>query len=67
MASMAKIMRKKAVRACSARRSSVVVKRVSKSDIAILNSRMEPIIRANEKERLAGENAVAGSMFGSRF
>jgi len=59
-------MRKKAVKASSAQCSSVIVRRVSKSDIAVLNSRMEPIIRANEKERLAGEIAAAGLMVGGR-
>lgn len=69
MGSMAKIMKQKAVtiKATSANRSSEVVKTVSKSEFLVLNRRMEPILRENERERIASENAVAGSLFGSRY
>ena len=55
---MRKIKRKKAVRGSSSQRSPVIVSRVSKSDIAILNSRLEPILSANKKQRTLGENAI---------
>lgn len=64
MAGMAAKMKKKAIKATSATRSTKVVKRIQRCDVVELNRTMEPIIRQNERERIASEQAVAGSIFG---
>ena len=58
---MRKIMKKKAVRGSSIQRNPMIVSRASKSDIAILNSRLEPILSANREQRILGEIAIADS------
>lgn len=52
MSSMAKKMRKRAIPASSAKRSNVIVKRVPRSEITLLNSSMKPIIEQNRRERI---------------
>lgn len=52
MSSMAKEMRKRAKPASSAKRSNVIVKRVPRSEITLLNASMEPIIKQNRRERI---------------
>lgn len=64
MASMAEKMKRKAIKATSAARSKEVVKRIPRCDVVELNRTMEPIIRQNERERIASEQAVAGAVFG---
>ena len=64
MAGMAEKMKRKVIKAISATRSATVVKRVSRCDIVELNRTMEPIIRQNERERIASEESVAGSISG---
>lgn len=63
MAGMAEKMKKRGIVAPDSR-SSKVVKRVKRCDVVELNRSMEPIIRQNERERIASEQAVAGSIFG---
>lgn len=69
MASMAKIMMQRAtiVKATSANRSTEIFKKVPKSEFLILNRRVEPMLRENERERIASDNAVAGLMFGNKY
>lgn len=64
MASMAEKMKKKSIKATSATRSAEVVKRIPRCDVVELNRTMEPIIRQNERERIASEQAIAGAIFG---
>ena len=64
MAGMAAKMKKKAIKATSATRSTKVVKQIPRCDVVELNRTMEPIIRQNERERIASEQAVAGAVFG---
>ena len=64
MAGMAAKMERKAIKATSATRSATVVKRIPRCDVVELNRTMEPIIRQNERERIASEESVAGSTFG---
>ncbi len=64
MAGMAAKMKKKAIKATSATRSTTVVKRIPRCDVVELNRTMEPIIRQNERERIASEESVAGAIFG---
>lgn len=64
MAGMAEKMKRKAIKATSAARSTEVVKRIPRCDVVELNRTMEPIIRQNERERIASEQAVAGAVFG---
>lgn len=64
MAGMAAEMKKRAIKATSATRSATVVKRIPRCDVVELNRTMEPIIRQNERERIASEESVAGSVFG---
>lgn len=66
MAGMAEQMKRKAIQATSAARSMEVVKRIPRCDVVELNRTMEPIIRQNERERIASEQAVAGAVFGWR-
>ena len=67
MAGMAKKMQAKAIKATLASRSTKVVKTIRRCDVVELNRTMEPIIRQNERERLASEQAVAGSIFGGKL
>ncbi|MCM1500268.1 MAG: hypothetical protein NC124_17535 [Clostridium sp.] len=64
MASMAEKMKRKSIKATSATRSVEVVKRIPRCDVVELNRTMEPIIRQNERERIASEQAMAGAIFG---
>ena len=64
MAGMAVKMKQKAIKATSATRSANVVKRIPRCDVVELNRTMEPIIRQNERERIASEDSVAGATFG---
>ena len=56
---MAEQMKKKAIKATSATRSSVVVKRIPRCDVVELNRSMEPIINQNERERRAMTEAIS--------
>lgn len=67
MAGMATKMKAKAIKATSATRSTKVVKRIPRCDVVELNRTMEPVIRQNERERVASEQAVAGSIFGGKL
>jgi hypothetical protein len=67
MAGMAAKMKKRAIIATSATRSTKVVKQIPRCDVVELNRTMEPIIRQNERERIASEQAVAGSIFGGKL
>jgi len=64
MAGMATKMKARAIKATSATRSTKVVKRIPRCDVVELNRTMEPVIRQNERERVAGEQAIAGVIFG---
>lgn len=64
MAGMAAKMKQRAIRATSAKRSNNIVKRIDRCDVVELNRTMEPIIRQNERERIASEQTVAGATFG---
>ena len=48
-------------------RSTKVVKRIPRCDVVELNRTMEPVIRQNERERVASEQAVAGAIFGGKL
>jgi hypothetical protein len=69
MASMANIMKQRAttVKATSANRSTEVFKIVPKSEFLILDRHVEPMLRENEKERIASESAAVGLIFGSKY
>lgn len=67
MAGMARKMQAKAVKATLVSRSTKVVKTIRRCDVIELNRTMEPIIRQNERERLASEQAVVGSIFGGKL
>lgn len=69
MASMAKIMMQNAttIKATSANRSTEVFKKVPKSEFLILDRHVEPMLRENEKERIASESAASGLTFGSKY
>lgn len=56
---MAKKMKEKAIPATSAKRSSIVVKRVYRADIVELSRSMEPIIRQNEIERRLSSDEIS--------
>ena len=64
MAGMSARLKEKAKKASSVTRSTEVVKRIPRSDVVELNRTMEPVIRQNERERIASEEAVAGVVFG---
>lgn len=64
MAGMAEKMKTKAIRAVSVSCSPNVVKKIKRADVVELNRSMEPVIRQNERERIASEQEVAGSIFG---
>lgn len=64
MASMALKMKEKAIKASDATRCREIVHSVSRADVIALNRTMEPIIRQNERERIASEQAVVGTIFG---
>lgn len=67
MAGMAAKMKKRAIKATSATRSTVVIKRVPRCDVVALNRTMEPVIRQNERERIASEESLWGTTFGGRL
>lgn len=69
MASMAKIMMQNAttIKATSANRSTEVFKKVPKSEFLVLDRYIEPMLRENERERIASQNAAAGLVFGNRY
>ena len=67
MAGMAKRMKTKAIKATSGTRTTRVVKRIPRCDVVELNRTMEPVIRQNERERVASEQAVAGAIFGGKL
>lgn len=67
MVGMAKKMKLRAIRATSATRSTKIVKRIPRCDVIELNRSMEPVIRQNERERVASEQAVAGAIFGGKL
>lgn len=57
-------MKRKAQLSSSASHSEKVIKRVSDKEIALLNKKIEPMIKQNRLERIASERAIAGSVYG---
>lgn len=57
---MNEIMKKKAIPATSVKRSSKVVKRISRADVVSLNRSAESIIRQNEIERRRSDDEFGG-------
>ena len=66
---MSKIMNQRAItiKATSANRSSDVVKTISKGEFFVLDKQLRPILRENDAERIASENAVHDLYIGTVY
>lgn len=56
---MADKMKEKAIPATSAKKSAVIVQRISRADVVELNRSMEPIVQQNEIEYRASSDAIS--------
>ena len=57
-------MKKKRLKATFTTCSAKVLKRIPRSDVVELNRTIEPIIRQNERERIASEDKIADMIVG---